>query len=324
MANKTGTRWDRIERDLYYAIRYNYPILPNERAVNILQLLEFLIKENTKLSSKYIHFIIIDLSRSCDNLSYYTSPFLDEEVELDITCCNIMQLLIKNSFKINDNYESSLLFNIINQGCLSCARLSIECGASPESRDYKSRTPLHFAAYYGDLEFFKFLIERGAKFSENDSGHDELYTAAIQNKDEILEFILKLKNVDQSKIYKSEIDSSLISILHILAYHGNTKMLNLLSSDAINKFINYEKGSPLLIAIYRYYKNDRSETYLTFIRELLNLGANIDHTTISVAHSRAEFRILLDPENPKNIYYGQHRKDELIILLEEWQDLPPF
>lgn len=59
-------------------------------------------------------------------------------------------------------------------------------------------TPLHWAALNGHLEAVKILIATGANSSvRNKAGHDVVYEAEINSKEDVVEWLLKEGDLDE-------------------------------------------------------------------------------------------------------------------------------
>ena len=70
--------------------------------------------------------------------------------------------IMKNS-QYRIEYYPDLLF---------CFSPLVDNGAEIESKDWSGRTALHQAAYNGDLEIVKYLIEHGAKIEAKDNQNE--------------------------------------------------------------------------------------------------------------------------------------------------------
>ncbi len=117
----------------------------------------------------------------------------------------------------------------------------VEKGLSPDIREtFSQKTPLHLAAYRGNLEAAEALINSGARYSKSKHTRDSLcclpiHYAALGENQEMIFLFLKLGHlIGPQDLSSKGFDSSTVSLLgnviDILIRKGNAELLDLFSS----------------------------------------------------------------------------------------------
>ena len=155
-------------------------------------------------------------------------------------------------------------------------------------KDQDGNTPLHFAAYRGNIDIINELIKRGCDIEiKNNSGLTVMHMAAQGDRPNVLVYFKEKYNLNYN-----DKDYSGSTPLHWACYMSSENALNYLISwiDDVNVIDN--KGqTPLHIAIF----SDR----INIIKKLLNKGAD---TSIRDSSGKTVYDITKENSNLENIF----------------------
>jgi len=130
-------------------------------------------------------------------------------------------------------------------GDIETVRALVESGVPVNGRDDHGVTPLHAAAGGGHKEVAEFLIARGAKVdaADNKYGQQPLHHAALEGKTEVAELLIGCgAKIDAP-------DRNANQPLHLAAYHARKKMVEfLVAKGAPVDAVNNEGMQPLHMA----------------------------------------------------------------------------
>ncbi|WP_342189704.1 ankyrin repeat domain-containing protein [Spiroplasma endosymbiont of Dilophus febrilis] len=183
---------------------------------------------------------------------------------------------------INPQYKNSLslLYYAIDTGDIQIVKLLIDNGADVNFQDENGLTPLHFAIENaidtGDIQIVKLLIDNGADPNVLDCNNDfisPLHYAIIKNKKEVVEVLLKSKNIKNKINNKSYLN---IGCLHWISLNSkninNLEIAELLIDNGADVNLQDENdATPLYYAI--------STNNKEMVQLLINKGANIKNIT---------------------------------------------
>ena len=100
--------------------------------------------------------------------------------------------MVKDPFVLYDTWDLYLLdYAIINNGSYDCVALLISLGADIDRSNYSGPTPLHYAAKNGDVRVIKLLLQYEPKVCLGEHGGSPLHWAAIYNRSDVLEVLLR-------------------------------------------------------------------------------------------------------------------------------------
>lgn len=104
----------------------------------------------------------------------------------------IQKMMNKSALSIIREKDSFNLLYLAKQNKLRDIRKSVAQGCSVNYRDYDSRTPLHLACNFGNLEIVKYLVSHGANIEIKDRfGNTPLNEARNSGFDEIVAYLEK-------------------------------------------------------------------------------------------------------------------------------------
>jgi ankyrin repeat protein len=110
------------------------------------------------------------------------------------------------------------------EGCLACAKMLIEHGASIDAQDHDGATPLIWAVQRGDIEIVKLLLEKGSAVNARDNmGRTPLIWAATKNDLSALIKLLIKHGADLS--LKDETQNDALSRARLLGHKETEKTL---------------------------------------------------------------------------------------------------
>lgn len=103
-----------------------------------------------------------------------------------------------NDFEYADGDGETALFEALYQKDLQMARFLVEeCGVDIEHREVQDRSPLYYACSVGQLESARYLISRGANVNALTAmGRTALTKAAWNGEHEMVKVLLEDPNVD--------------------------------------------------------------------------------------------------------------------------------
>jgi ankyrin repeat protein len=178
---------------------------------------------------------------------------------------SLQQLLTQDKGLIHSKYlGDSLLHQAAWQGQTEIAKLLIEKGANVNAQNEEGNTPLHFAAWEGQTETVKLLIEKGANVNaQNEEGNSPLHLAAMFGKTETVKLLLeKGANVNAQ-------DEKGNTPLHFAAWQGKTETVKLLLEKGANVNAQNEKGNTPLHEATMFGKTEIAKL-------LIEKGANVN------------------------------------------------
>ena len=154
--------------------------------------------------------------------------------------------------------------------------------------DLDGNTPLHFAAYRGNIDIISELIKQGCDYKkQNNSGLTVMHMAAQGDRPNVLVYFK-----DKFKMDFNQMDYNGSTPLHWACYMSSENAINFLLSwiDDVN-ILDTKGQTPLHIAIF----SDR----INIIKKLLNKGAN---TSLRDNCGKTVYDIARENSNLENIF----------------------
>jgi ankyrin repeat protein len=103
-----------------------------------------------------------------------------------------LRLVLSASSARGVPYDQTPLHTAAFRGDVEDVKLRLESGADPNAKDNAGRTPLHLAAFRGHVEVVKLLLERGADpNAKNDAGWTPLHIAVQEGHVEVVKLLLE-------------------------------------------------------------------------------------------------------------------------------------
>lgn len=106
----------------------------------------------------------------------------------------------------------------------------VQAGATIAHADYQGRTPLHEAAYYGNLELVKFFVEKGHEINCKDIfDQTPLFRAVEAGRSEVVGYLqekgatINLTDIDKINPAHQAAFRGMPDMSHWLLYHGAWK-----------------------------------------------------------------------------------------------------
>lgn len=99
--------------------------------------------------------------------------------------------------------QDRALAQAVDNGDIAAARAALAQGASVNQTNLIGSTPLHSAAWRGDLAMVQLLVAHGAGVNDADnrSGETPLHSAARGNQPRVARFLLEAGAVQQAKLH---------------------------------------------------------------------------------------------------------------------------
>lgn len=246
---------------------------------------------------------------------------------------NEIEALLKGDSPASPNYQdlegNTSLFKAAyhKNHDLRFLKLLVEYKADPNILNNDKRTPIRWAAWYGNIEMASLLIEKNAELNIGDfQGYTPLHTAstsASKADHEFIELLLKHKADPNTKTTDQ---SYSLTPLHLLSSSGNSdqKIQVLLNYGADPTIKNKNKCTPLDYAVSQS-QFDNVKVLLNHMESLLNptkileIMCTIDSNFRSQAH--AFFYAIHILQKKMNVKIP--RSLLFFILLLEWTSNNP-
>jgi ankyrin repeat protein len=239
-------------------------------------------KDEEEKTIQAVKELITEVKKQGGDLNYYSD---NGHTPVSIACLNnnpaILRLLIAEKADphfthCNISPVSLLRFapmpNLMRatQGrSIKCIKILLDEGASPNEADESlQEAPIHIAAKDGLIEEMKLLLEAKA-IVNSDKKYDSVpLELAVENEKAGAVNLLIDAKADVNR--KNSLDGS---PLHFAASAGNIYIIqSLLAAKADINAEDYKRETPLVLAIYGYYKT-RSANHIRAIEHLISLDA---------------------------------------------------
>ncbi|KAI0384065.1 hypothetical protein F5Y04DRAFT_278062 [Hypomontagnella monticulosa] len=182
----------------------------------------------------------------------------------------------------------------------------IDFGIDVDAKDKEGRSPLYYAAYYGNLRVAKLLIDKKAKLNvTNQDGETALVAACKKHHEEVVLYLIKKgANVKLRSSFGTALQAiSLVGCcrcaeailgpykncriaekggpfgtsLHTAAYHGHSDLVKLLCTKRINIHETHSTyGSPITAAVSSYNSVVDPAPFIDIVTELITHGVNVN------------------------------------------------
>ncbi|THV44340.1 hypothetical protein BGAL_0668g00040 [Botrytis galanthina] len=191
-------------------------------------------------------------------------------------------------------------------GASRTAKKLIEYGADFDAKDKEGRSPLYYAAYYGNLKVIQLLIERKAQLDSTDKNSETALIAACRKHYEAIIRVLvdagadvKIKSLFGTalhfissigcshcaetileycgKLKKIRNDGPFGTSMHAAAFNGHSNLVKLFCSQGMSvRVADRTYGSPVTAAVAGLNPGLDPGPFVEIIKELIRHGVNIN------------------------------------------------
>ncbi len=162
------------------------------------------------------------------NFNLNTTSPLDTAIPFDIIVSDVFDIV-----------RQSFMHDLAREGDVLSAEVIFDADGALDLPDDLGRRPLHEAAFFGQIDMVKFLLDNGAQLDApiHPFGHTALYLAVQQSRHDVVRCLIargaQLTVADRL---------TGTGLLHIAASKGDTQMAGILIAAGIDVFQEDKKG----------------------------------------------------------------------------------